>query len=92
MQYFMNLCITGSLIYDCDPITSLLKLVSGNDKDIATENAAANWFVCFSKIVLIENVSGDEKNVWSIKFNIILTIAAGFQTCVHESENMAVIT
>jgi len=80
------------LIYDCDPITSLLKLVSGNDKDIATENAAANWFVCFNKIVLIENVSSDKKNAESIKFNTILTIAAGFQTCVHESENMAVIT
>ena len=92
MQYFMNLCITGSLIYDCDPITSLLKLVFGSDKDIATKNAAANWFVCFNKIVLIVNVSGDEKNAGSIKFNTILTIAAGFQTCVHESENMAVIT
>ena len=88
----MNRCITGSLIYDSEPITSLLKLVSGNDKDIATENAAANWFVCFNKIVLIENVSSDKKNADSIKFNTILTIAAGFQTCVHESENMAVIT
>ena len=88
----MNRLITGSLIHDSEPITSLLKLVSGSDKYIATKNAAANWFVCLSKIVLIVNVSGDEKNVGSIKFNTILTIAAGFQTCVHESENMAVIT
>ena len=91
MQYFMNLCITGSLIYDCDPITSLLKLVSGSDKDITMENAAANWFVCFNDIVMIKNVSCDEKNEGSIKFINFFTIAAGFQTCVHESENMAVI-
>ena len=29
----MNRCITGSLIYDSEPITSLLKLVSGSDKE-----------------------------------------------------------
>lgn len=92
MQYFMNLCITGSLIHDSEPITSLLNLISESDKYIAPRNEAANWFVCFNKIVLIGNVNGDEKNLGSIKFNILLTIAAGFQTCVHESENMAVIT
>ncbi len=66
MQYFMNPCINGSLIHDSEPITSLLKLVSDSDKNISTGNAAANWFVCFNKIFLIENVSGDKKNVRSI--------------------------
>ena len=80
MQYIMNLCITGSLIYDCDPITSLLKLISGSDKHIAPGNAAKNCFVCVNNIVMIEKVSCDEKNEGAIKLNIFFTIAAGFQT------------
>ena len=76
----MNRCITGSLIYDSEPITSLLKLISGSDKHIAPENAATNCFVCFNDIVMMENVSCDEKNEGSIKFKIFFTIAAGFQT------------
>jgi hypothetical protein len=88
----MNRLITGSLIHDSEPITSLLNLISESDKNIASRNAATNCLVCFNKIVLIEIVSGDEKNAGSIKFNIILTIAAGFQICVHKSEIMAVIT
>jgi len=63
MQYFMNRFITGSLIYDSEPITSLLKLISGSDKHIASGKAATNCFVCFSDIVMIKNVSCDENNV-----------------------------
>lgn len=76
----MNRCITGSLIYDCDPITSLLKLVSGSDKYIAPGNAAKICFVCVNNIVMIEKVSCDEKNEGLINFNLFFTIAAGFQT------------
>ncbi|MEN6360430.1 MAG: hypothetical protein ABFD59_10295 [Smithella sp.] len=76
----MNRLITGSLIQDSEPFTSLLKLISGSEKHIASGNAAANCFVCFNDIVMIKNVSCDEKNEGSIMVNIFFTIAAGFQT------------
>jgi len=76
----MNLFFTGSLIHDSEPITSLLILISGNDKHIESGTAAKNCFVCVNNLVMTEKVSFDEKNEGSIKFNIFFTIAAGFQT------------
>jgi len=76
----MNRLITGSLIHDSEPITSLLKLIFRSHKQIASGNAAKNCFVCFNDIVMIKNVSFDEKNEGSIKFVNFFTIAAGFQT------------
>jgi len=80
MQYSMNRFTTGSLIYDSEPITSLLIMISGSEKHIAPENTATNCFVCFSDIVMIKDVSCDRKNVGLIKFNVCFTIAADFQT------------
>jgi hypothetical protein len=59
----MNRFITGSLIYDSEPITSLLKLISRSEQHSASGKAARNFFVCFSDNVMIKNVSCDEKNV-----------------------------
>jgi hypothetical protein len=76
----MNRLITGSLIHDSEPITSLLKLIPGSEKQITAGNTVMSCFICFNDIVMMKNVSCNEKNEGLIKFINSFTIAAGFQT------------